>query len=175
MPDIEYLTVVVTVTQKDYAIALRELAKARKSFRVLFWLGLVFLGWMFFSLLRNAEGSAAGAAVTILGVASLVVLARYAALYFAARSFVKKNPNKLGPAKHSVGPDGASYEGQHGSGQISWSAFHRIRETRDLFLLYTQSNFAQILPKRCFERPEDIEAYRQIVRNYYQGKLELLP
>lgn len=176
MPDNEHLTVIVTLTQKDYAVALRALAKSRSGWfsRVLFWASVAFLGWLVYSLLRNSEAQLLSIMLVAAGVALFLLFFNYVVPSLSARSFVKKNPDKLGPAKHSIGPDGTSYESKHGSGQTSWSAFARVRETHDLFLLYTQSNFAQILPKRCFENPGEIEKYRQILRTHYKGKLELL-
>jgi hypothetical protein len=176
MPDTNQLTVVVTLTQKDYALALREIAKANsgRPKRVLFWISLAFLSLMFVRLLNISDRPFSSLGLTILALVLMVVLLRFAVPHFAARSFVRKNPHKLGPARHSIGPGGTSYEGQHGSGEMSWSAFHRIRETPDLFLLFPQTNFAQALPKRCSERPEDIQTYREIVRRFYTGKLELL-
>lgn len=179
MPDSEHVTVVVTLTQKDYAAALRALAKNRRGWfqRVLFWLSIAFLGWMVFRLLQISDipllsGTLVAASV-ILFILVFWGLSRVV-WWLAARSFVKKNPNKLGPAKHSIGPDGATYESAHGAGTTNWSAYQRILETKDLFLLYPQSNFAQILPKRCFENTGQMETYRQVLKTYYKGKLQLL-
>lgn len=176
MSEPENLTVVVTLTQNDYAVALRALAQARSSWisRVLFWISLAFLCYMFFAWLRISDRSLVAGVAGLAGFVLVGLLFKYGVPYFSARSFVKKNPDKLGPAKHSISQDGTSYESKHGSGHTAWSAYQRIRETRDLFLLYTQSNFAQILPKRCFDTPRDVETYRQILRNCYKGRLELL-
>ena len=169
----ESMTVVVTITQNDYAKAIRAIAKGRNSsiMRIAFWLSLAFLSWMAYSLLRM-PGRSLPSGLLVLVV--LVLVVRFCVPYFAARSFVKKNPEKLGPTRHSIGHEGTSNEGLHGAGETKWSAFQRIRETKDLFLLYPQSNFAQIVPKRCFESLDEIQRYRQILRSCYKGKLELL-
>ena len=176
MSEGENVTVTVTLTQRDYTSALRALAQSKTTRvgRTLFWISIAVLGYFLYTWLTFFDRplwSAAGAAV---GAAFLLLLLKYGVPILSARSFVKKNPDKLGPAKHSIGPDGMSYENQHGAGTTNWTAYQSIRETTDLFLLYTQSNFAQILPKRCFENANDMERYRQILRNYYKGKLELL-
>jgi|GEM_PF-4411457 len=176
MVDDNHITVIVTLTQKDCAMAMRALAREGTGWikRVAFWVSLAFLGWMFFAWLRISDRSLLAGTLEVAGVLLFVMGLSYVVPHFAARSFVKKNPNKLGPVTHSIGPDGTSYEGQHGSGRTTWEAYQRIRETKELFLLYPQSTFAQILPKRCFDNPRDIETYRQILRNYYKGKLKLL-
>ena len=111
----------------------------------------------------------------LMALAFGILSMEYAVPFFCAREFVKKNRHKLGPATHSIGPDGVSSKSTHGDGKTKWTAYFRIRETRRFFLLYTQSNFAQILPKRCFDNPADVEKYRQVLSTYYKGKLQLLP
>jgi len=174
MSESDNLTVIVTLTRNDYASALRALAEAKTIGRILFWISLVVLGYFLYTWLHFFERPLWSAGGGAAGLVLLLLFLKYVVPILSARSFVKKNPDKLGPAKHSVGPDGTSYASRHGEGTTNWSAYLRIRETKDLFLLYTQSNFAQILPKRCFDNPDDMAKYRQILKKYYQGKLELL-
>ena len=176
MPDSENVTLVVTLTQKDYAAALRAFAKHGTGWvsRVIFWASIAFLGWMLYSLLRNSETPLLSGALVVGSVTFFALAFYYVLPAFSARLFVKKNPGKLGPIRVSIGPDGLAYEGVHGEGTTKWSAYHRIRETKDLFLLYPQSNFAQIFPKRCFEKPDDRERFRQLLTTHYKGKLHLL-
>jgi len=39
--------------------------------------------------------------------------------------------------------------------------------------LYPQSNFAIVVPKRCFGSPDDIPRYWEIIRRHCPGILEL--
>jgi YcxB-like protein len=145
-----------------------------KTQRILFWVSMAVFGYFCFVLLRLPGRSLWGG---IFGIAALVIFVlflRYGAAFFAARSFVKKNPDKLGPAKHSIGPEGISNENSHGESKAKWTGYLRIKETPRFFLLYPQSNFAQILPKRCFDSPLEVERYRQVLKTYYKDKLELL-
>jgi hypothetical protein len=169
------LVVTVTLTQNDYRKALVALVSAKSSLakRILFWISLAFLAYMLYSLISISEDWPYRVAFVVILVAVVGALIKYGAPYWAARSFVKKNPDKLGPNRHEIGPDGTSYQSVHGEGKLAWTAFHQIRETPDLFLLYIQSNFAQIVPKRCFENPAEISLYREIVRKYYKGKMDL--
>jgi hypothetical protein len=176
MAESEIVAVTVTLTREDYAAALRVLNEPSSwPKRILFWISLITLGYFFYTWLRLPDRSPLGGILGLVGLAILVLFVKYGAPFFSARTFVKKNPDKLGPAKHSVGPDGTSNESRHGEGKAKWTAYLRVRETPRFFLLYTQSNFAQILPKRCFDSPGELERYRQVLRTYYNGKLELLP
>lgn len=176
MTESQNLVVTVTLTQNDYRKALVALASPKRGSarRILFWISLAFLGYMLYSLISTSDDWPYRAVFVFIFAAVVVALIKYCLPYWAARSFIKKNPDKLGPSRHEIGPDGTSYQSVHGEGKMAWTAFHQIRETPDLFLLYTQSNFAQIVPKRCFERPEEISLYREIVRKYYHGKTDLL-
>lgn len=179
MLDSEQLTITVTLTQKDYATALRELARHRSSWaiRVLFWISVAFLGWMAYSVLRDSETHFLNGLMAVVGVAmflSLILFLKLFGPWLGARQFVKKNPTKLGPSKVSISSHGVDYESLQANTTAKWSAYPRILETKDLFLLYTQSNIAQILPKRCFENPDEINDLRKILTTHYKGKLELL-
>ena len=170
------LVVTVTLTRNDYAKALSALASPKTGLakRVLFWISVAFLGYMLFSVTSISDNWPYRVAFIVIVVAILVALTKYVLPYWAARSFVRKNPDKLGPNRHEIGSEGTSYHSIHGEGKLAWTAFHQIRETPDLFLLYTQSNFAQIVPKRCFGSPAEITLYREIVHKYYKGKTDLL-
>ena len=176
MPADDNLVVTVTLTQNDYAKAVSALAspKAGLAKRILFWISVAFLGYMLFSVTSISDNWPYRVAFIVVVVAIVAALTKYALPYWTARSFVKKNPDKLGPNRHEIGSEGTSYQSVHGEGKLAWTAFHQIRETPDFFLLYTQSNFAQIVPKRCFGSPAEITLYREIVRKYYKGKTELL-
>jgi hypothetical protein len=170
------LVVTVILTQDDYRKALVALASPKRGLarRILFWISLAFLGYMFYSLISTSDYWPYRVAFVAIFVAVVVALIKYGLPYRGARSFIKKNPDKLGPSRHEIGPEGTTYQGVHGEGKLAWTAFYQIRETPDLFLLYIQSNFAQIVPKRCFEKPEEILLYREIVRKHYKGRTDLL-
>ena len=176
MTESQNLVVTVTLTQNDYRKALVALASAKSSLakRILFWISVTFLAYMLYSLISISDDWPYRVAFVVICVAVVGALIKYGAPYWAASSFIKKNPDKLGPSRHEVGPEGTTYQSVHGEGKLAWTAFHRIRETPDFFLLYTQSNFAQIVPKRCFRNPDEIALYRDIVRSHYKGKADLL-
>jgi hypothetical protein len=172
----ENLVVTVTLTQNDYRKALVALISAQSGLakRILFWISVAFLAYMLYSLISISDDWQYRVAFVVILVVVVGTLIKYGAPYWSARSFIRKNPDKLGPNRHEVGPEGTTWQSVQGEGRLAWSAFHQIRETPDLFLLYIQSNFAQIIPKRCFGSPAEITLYREIVRKYYKGKADLL-
>ena len=176
MTESQNLAVTVSLTQHDYRKALVAMANQKRGLasRILFWISLAFLAYMLYSIISTSDDWAYRVAFVAISVAILVALIKYGVPYWAARSFIKKNPDKLGPNRHEIGPEGTTYQSVHGEGKLAWTAFHQIRETPDLFLLYTQSNFAQIVPKRCFGNPDEIVLYREIVRKHYKGRTDLL-
>lgn len=175
MTEPQNVAVTVSLTQNDYRKALVALASAKSGIakRILFWISVAFLAYLLSTLISSSDDWRYRVALGVVFAAVFVALVKWGLPYWAARSFIKKNPDKLGPSRHEIGPEGTSYQSAHGEGKLAWTAFHQIRETPDLFLLYPQSNFAQIIPKRCFENPEQILLYREIVRKYYQGKTDL--
>lgn len=176
MTESQNLVVTVTLTQNDYHKALVALVSAKSSLakRILFWISLAFLAYMLYSLISISDNWPYRVTFVVIFVVAVGAFIKYGAPYRAARSFIKKNPDKLGPSRHEVGPEGTTFQSVHGEGKLAWTAFHQIRETPDLFLLYTQSNFAQIVPKRCFGNPDEIVLYREIVRKHYKGRTDLL-
>jgi len=170
----EIVSVIVTLTRDDYAAALRALAQSGPRQRTLFWASMVILGYFCYTWLRLPGRSFWGGSMGLAFLSLFILFMTYGVPFFAARSFVTKNPDKLGPAKHLIGPDGTSNESSHGESKAKWTAYSRIKETPRLFLLYTQSNFALIVPKRCFDGPAEVERYRKVLRTYYKGRLELL-
>lgn len=129
MADSDHVTVVVTLTQRDYAAAVKALAGGSAR-RVLVWFSVLVLGWMGYSVLRTRDKPILNEVLLALALVLFLVLFVYLLPSLSARSFVKKNRDKLGPAKHSIGPEGTSYESPHGAGRANWSAYQRIRETR---------------------------------------------
>lgn len=176
MPDNDRISITVSLTQADYARAIKAFVTRRATVvrLILFCVAtLTFSVFFCFWLATSADYLVSGMiSVGVVAIAMLFLI--YGVPYFAARTFVKKNPDKLGPNRQEIGPGGASYQSQHGDARLAWSAFQQIRETPELFLFYTQSNFAQIVPKRCFTDQSEIEQYREIIRKYYAGKTELL-
>jgi hypothetical protein len=169
------ITVVVTITEKDYAAAVRGMMAPRtlRLGNILFWSSLAVLAYLAYEAARIEAISRTSTMLGSLGIVLFAWFFRFGAPLLAARNFVRKNPDALGPGTQTVGPSGVRTESARGQATTPWTTYQRVRETRDLFLFYVQSNFAIIVPKRCFGGPAEIQRYREIVRQYCPGTLEL--
>jgi hypothetical protein len=47
-----------------------------------------------------------------------------------------------------------------------WSAFTKWRESNELFLIYISEMFFHMVPKRAFETPAELEAFRQLLEGH---------
>jgi hypothetical protein len=143
MAESEIVTVIVTLTRDEYAAALRALAQSRsRPQRILFWVSVAILGYFCYSWLRLPDRSVWGGILGLAGLAIFVLLVTYGVPFLSARSFVKKNADKLGPATHSIGPDGTSNESSHGESKAKWIAYLRIRETPKVRRLHQRARLA---------------------------------
>ena len=175
MPENDTVSVVVTISKEDYAAAVRGMMAPSSSllFRILFWISLAVLGYFAYEAIRNGAINDLSGLLVAVGIVLFVGYFRFGMPFVAARDFVRKNPDILGPSNQTIGPKGVFTENARGQATLAWNAYQRVRETSDLFLLYPQSNFAIIVPKRCFNSQDDVHRYREIIKRYCQGKLEL--
>ncbi len=151
--------------------------KFRWSLWTLLSIGLLALSAFLFSLLSGPDGQTSGygpgAAFGLLFVPTFMVYLLLGTPYFAARSLVRNNPNACKPVHWSFSPGGIEAHGPTSDTSLQWSAFLTIRETKEQFLLYIQKHFANVLPKRCFGNPSDIDEFRELVRTSFTGKTVL--
>ncbi len=170
----EPISVTITLTAADYSSAIRTMMLEQYGWfrRVIFVLSIGFLFWMAYGLyLKSDDASRMFPGIVIL-LLPFLPFSLALTPYFTARAFIRKNPHALGPTECTLSSDGAVFVGQNSRVENRWAAYQRIRETPGLFLLYPQSNFAGILPKRCFRDEADILRLREILKSSFQGKFQ---
>ena len=64
--------------------------------------------------------------------------------------------------------DGVHVETSISKTDLSWAAIRRVKELPSEFLVFTNPNIAFTLPKRCFERTQDVASLRELFRTYVQ-------
>jgi YcxB-like protein len=47
---------------------------------------------------------------------------------------------------------------------LLWKAIQRVRETRSMFMVFTNPNIAFAIPKWCFENAQDVASLRELLR-----------
>ena len=147
--------------------------RAGHLWTALFIVSMAILVYFAVALVRDDPRGSTTSLIIVVGLAVLATLFKFLWPQMAGRDFVRKNRAALGPVHLQVNESGVSAESSAGQAKISWDAYQRVRETNSLFLLYTQSDFASIVPKRCFEQPDDINRFRKLVQAHCSGVLEL--
>ncbi len=136
----------------------------RRGWRRAFWgvyMGLLLL--VSLSVLLAGTGWADSAVVAVLLLLS-PVLAWGLVRVRVARAYAS-NAALRSPRQLTISAAGLASEAEWGSSRNDWSIFHRAVETKDAFYLYLASNQAFVLPKRCFHSAEEMEWFRQLVRD----------
>ena len=93
--------------------------------------------------------------------------------YLRLHSMFRKAPGFKGPKKYVFDAQGMRFESEHAKGEYKWSVFARILETRKAFALAQTHYTATYIPKRCFTSPNDILAFRYLVRENFKGRWRL--
>jgi hypothetical protein len=61
-------------------------------------------------------------------------------------------------------PDGIEAKAPTSSGQTSWVNVREACETKHNFVIFISHNLMYIIPKRCFEGPEQEAGFRELLR-----------
>jgi hypothetical protein len=143
---------------------------------VLFLVSVAFLGVMIWKLLLASDNEVLAEFSTVIGWILFPVAAygfTFGVPYILMRVQARKNPKILGPATYSFSEEAVVVTGEFGRSEVFWTAFVKIRETKEFFLLYILSRRAYALPKRCFSSKVDIAEFRELLQQTYRGRLDL--
>lgn len=131
-------------------------------------------GWRGRALVAITLGLVLAAIGNIFGsvfLLSLVVLTRRA-MFRTMRQRYRREPMLREPMSWTFSAEGIAVDHPRSSSRNTWSVYTRIIETPHLFLLCTQGQLYNPIPKRAFADAADRERFRQLVRD--QG-LPLVP
>jgi hypothetical protein len=164
----ETVTVLVSFTRDDYVAFLKAIAKTTSSLakNVLLALCLLCLAYLAYQVAVNKELNPVAVGVGIAVFSLFLYFPIWWLRRFVARRFIDKNPHLLGPTRHTIGPTGIEISSANGASTLNWSAIIKATESPEIFLLFPQSNYAMIVPKRCFSSADEVQAYREILRRY---------
>ncbi len=76
-----------------------------------------------------------------------------------------------GPISYVFSPRGIQCSGIHASSDISYEALWAVRETKSLFLLYSNAMSALVLPKRFFKDAAQEKDWRNLVEEHISPKM----
>jgi hypothetical protein len=103
----------------------------------------------------------------------LMVAVAYVLSFFSAQTLVRNNPHALGPVTYHFSETGYRYTAPNGSGDVLWTAFPKVYETREDFLLFFVKHLATVVPKRCFPDESSIREFKALLESHYKGELRL--
>ena len=67
------------------------------------------------------------------------------------------------PARLQITDTGVTASNSFGQGTYPWSHFHKWKEGKSLLLVYYSDVLFIIVPKRCFDRQEDLDRFRNLL------------
>ena len=90
-------------------------------------------------------------------------------LYRAYRQ-VKLSPNLQGTVRFQFDDAGFVAEASHTRVENKWTGIVKWKEGKHCFLVYTNPSMANIIPKRFFQSPPDVDAVRELFRTHITRK-----
>ncbi len=75
--------------------------------------------------------------------------------------------------KYNLSEAGVDLRGAAVSSHYDWSMVHKVRETRPFFLIYTSASSMHVIPKRCFNGSDAVEALRKLIRAHVPKNVKL--
>lgn len=122
---------------------------------VFIYLHIIAIG-MFFFVLLNGKGEWFG----YFGIIFVLYLA--IAIYRNANSNFKTTKTLHETLSYEFNLEGVTVIGQTFNSTIQWNSFHKVREFKKWFLLYTNKQIAMLIPKRAFNSPSEMESFRAL-------------
>ena len=184
MTDLNNLRIVVTLTRQDLYRANVSVAWKKRSWtrRLLSTLAFVAAAsFLFFLTMSHADPPIDWLTALLMGSGlalglqllfwPLTLVAVHGLAYYGAGNLARSKPSSLQPVTYEFSPDGIFHIGSTGTGRANWTAYLRIRETSDQFLLYIQNQLANVLPKRAFQSEAEMHQFRQLVREHFHGEI----
>ena len=87
-----------------------------------------------------------------------------AAAFLRARSVKKKfGADK---SRYVFSADVVNVQSAMGTANLKWEMFQQVRENRRFFFFYSLPGMANLVPKRSFATPEQIEEFRSLIRSH---------
>jgi hypothetical protein len=82
------------------------------------------------------------------------------AILYRAKRQVKRSPNLQGTVQYNFDDDGFVMQTLHSKSEIKWTGITKWKEGKHSFIIYSNVNLGNIVPKRFFQSPSDVDAVR---------------
>jgi len=104
---------------------------------------------------------------------SVVIVFLAVSIYFNASSGVRTNKAYQGGVRYSFGDGGMDVSGATFFFHHDWCNFHAALENGHAILLCPSNSEMNIIPKRCFCSPSQLDSLRRLVRSRVTNKVNL--
>ena len=112
-------------------------------------------------------------ALRFVTVAAALVGLGFALPYLLARNTLRTSPLFKTELRHVFNDTGVETVTSASQSRVDWSGFYRAVEIKEFVLLYMSSRVFYIVPKRSFSGPDQLEAFKSLLRRKMEGKVKL--
>jgi hypothetical protein len=165
------------IVELDVQLELRDYLRAnywylfnRMGFRWLLGLAIVMLPLTGLAALFIPDWSGLFVPLTL----PLLVLVVFVGVYFKARNAMMSNKGLQQMIHYRFSPAGIDAEGPSSSGHVNWELLFQAVETKHNFLIFIARNLMYTIPKRCFQDSQQIEEFRELIREHLAEKAKFL-
>jgi YcxB-like protein len=103
--------------------------------------------------------------IFVIGLCVFLVIYVFGRISYRAYRNLKTSPNLQGAVQYVFDDVGVRIEAQHSTSELRWPAMIKWKHGNKMFLLYSSSRIANMIPQRFFANSEDVSAVRELFRN----------
>lgn len=160
------ITVTINVTQEEVKTFMKRLFLKHLKYFLYFGAALILLNT--YNLWNLGTGISDVLRTVVFFVA--IFLCWQLTFHFGAKNIYKNKKDDFDHSIYSFSEDKLEIQSASGEIKLNWNGIDRVEEDKDFLLLYPAMNQAYILPKRCFQDKETLEAVLQLAQRMIQHK-----
>ena len=150
----------VQLTERDYLLANYWYFFRNWSVRSLIPIAAILLGVSVFLWIRNPRG------IPWMGlVLPAALVAILISVYFGSKRSMASNKSLQEPIHYRFSRDEIEAVASSSSGRTNWANIFAAHEAGRNFLIFISRNQMYTIPKRCFDREEQIASFRALLRD----------
>lgn len=151
--------------------------KRRIVSQVIYWVLIIGGAVLLYDTVANAPGSQADSILPfllgLLAIPILFIALQVGLVYLNARRQFTSSKLAQMRTEYTLSDAGIEAVNSDSSSKTHWGGFYEVHETDDSFLLFQNRAIMQILPKRLFDDPAKVAAFRDLLRKHLGEKAKL--
>ena len=160
------ITITTNVTQDELRIFVKQ--SLFKSFKYLKYLKYYFC-FLIIMILLNASATEQDLDWTYyLRIAAYILvpfILWHSLIRVGAKNTYKEKKDDFDHSIYTFSDDGINFQSATVEAKLSWDAFKKVDIDKDFLWLFVAKNQAYILPIRCFENKETLDAVYQLTKD----------